>query len=776
MTRYFTLRALLLLCLASLAGCASRSREDAARYLEKGKQALRQGRLTDASVELRKAIQKNATVAEAHYLYGVVEQRQESFGSAYRALSRATELDPALLPARIALADVCRRLYLLDPERPAFLRDQWKSQLDAINRRAPDSFDALRLGAYLALADDDRARALRMFQQAEAAAPDEPEAAMAISQLLFEAGNAEDAAAKAWALIRKKPGYAPAYDVLYFQRLSRKDLDGAASVLDTKARNNPARLDFAIQLAEHFWNSGSSQRAETAIADAWTRARERKSDFVLIGDYFKRTRQFEKALSVYREGEQAAAASGDRLHARDLARKSVEMLIVTGRIPQASSELRNLLREHPRFKEAQILDAGLALASADAGRTQAAESRIERLTAEHGSDWEVWFLLGQARLALKDFLAARKAFTEAARRDKTQVEPRLALLHLALEEGRFADGLAETGEILKYHPELVRVQVLRAACRMGLGELGPARTELEAILRRSPNQRDAQLQIALLSWKEGKATQAEAIFRDLLSKPEASDLRPLEGLVQVLLATGRCAPALELLKAEASRMPQSAAPVLLAETSVSCGQLATGVEIYRKLIEAVPAAGDLRRRLGELHLIEGRPDLALPHLDQVIARTPRDIRSRLQRAIALEQLERVEPAKQEYRDLLSLHADYPLALNNLAHLLAESGGDLEEALRLAQKALARVPDNPVFQVTLACVYTKKGLKDAALGVMEKLAASAPGNPNYQYHLAAVHILGGERGKAQVHMVAGLNSKPNPLLRRKILLLQESINR
>ncbi|MBX9600209.1 MAG: tetratricopeptide repeat protein [Bryobacteraceae bacterium] len=776
MTRYTTAQALLAICLILLTGCPSRAREDAARYLEKGKQALKEGRLNDASVDLRKAIQKNAGIAEAHYLYGVVEQRQESFGSAYRALSRATELDPGLLPARIALADVCRRLYLLDPERPAFLRDQWKSQLDAITRRAPESFDALRLGAYLALADDDRAKALRMFQRAEVVAPDQPEVGMAISQLLFEAGNAEEAAAKGWALIRKAPTYAPVYDVLYFQKLSRKDFEGAAAVLDAKARNNPARLDFAIQLAEHFWNTGASPLAETAIANALTAARERKSDFILIGDYFRRTRQFSKALSVYREGEQAASASGDRLLARDMARKWIEMLMVTGQTTQASTELRNLLREHPRYKEAQILDAGLALASADPGRTQAAESRIEKLTSEHGSDAGVWFLLGQARLALKDFNGARKAFTEAARRDKTQMEPRLSLLYLALEEGRFADGLTEAEGILKYHPERISVQVLRAVCNMGVGELGRARAELEAILRRAPGHRDAQLQMALLKLKEGKAQEAEAAFRDLLSNNDPTDLRSLEGLVQVLLRTGRCDPALELLKSAANRTPQSAAPILLAETSVACGRIGDGVEIYRKLAEAIPTSTDLRRRLAELLVVQGQPNLALPHLEQVIARTPRDIRARLQRAVALEQLERSEPAKQEYRDLLALQPDYPLALNNLAHLLAESGGDLEEALRMAQRALTRSPANPVFQVTLACVYTRKGLKDAALGVMEKLAASSPENANYQYHLAAVHAAGGERRKAQQHMMAGLNSNPNPLLRRKILMLQESMSR
>jgi tetratricopeptide (TPR) repeat protein len=61
---------------------------------------------------------------------------------------------------------------------------------------------------------------------------------------------------------------------------------------------------------------------------------------------------------------------------------------------------------------------------------------------------------------------------------------------------------------------------------------------------------------------------------------------------------------------------------------------------------------------------------------------------------------RIDEAEREYKRILSRSPDDPHALNNLAWLLLTTGGDLDEAERLATRAVALHPVNDEFRDTL----------------------------------------------------------------------------
>jgi Flp pilus assembly protein TadD len=138
---------------------------------------------------------------------------------------------------------------------------------------------------------------------------------------------------------------------------------------------------------------------------------------------------------------------------------------------------------------------------------------------------------------------------------------------------------------------------------------------------------------------------------------------------------------------------------------------------------------------------------------------PKDPAVILMLANAQEQAGRKQEAKDTYRRLLELQGDNPIAMNNLAFLIAETGGDLDEALKLAQRALEKIRDQPAFSDTLGWVYLKKNMHDSALQIFTTLVTKDPGNAGFQYHLGMTYLAKGDKTKARAAFTAALSKKP-----------------
>ena len=78
------------------------------------------------------------------------------------------------------------------------------------------------------------------------------------------------------------------------------------------------------------------------------------------------------------------------------------------------------------------------------------------------------------------------------------------------------------------------------------------------------------------------------------------------------------------------------------------------------------------------------------------------------------------------------------ALNYLGYLLASRGEQLDEAIRLVQKALEAEPDNPAYLDSLGWAYFRKGDLDGAEKNLSAAAQKLPENSEIQDHLGDLH--------------------------------------
>ncbi len=107
-----------------------------------------------------------------------------------------------------------------------------------------------------------------------------------------------------------------------------------------------------------------------------------------------------------------------------------------------------------------------------------------------------------------------------------------------------------------------------------------------------------------------------------------------------------------------------------------------------------------------------------------------------------------EQAKPIYEQILKIHPDEPVALNNLAFIKAEEGVDLDQALTMAQRAVQKVPSSPDMADTLGWVYIKKNLSEDAIRVFKDLVQKEPNNAEYHYHYGMALLQKGDKPSAK----------------------------
>ena len=82
-------------------------------------------------------------------------------------------------------------------------------------------------------------------------------------------------------------------------------------------------------------------------------------------------------------------------------------------------------------------------------------------------------------------------------------------------------------------------------------------------------------------------------------------------------------------------------------------------------------------------------------------------------------------ARARFERVIELDPNAPVAANNLAWIYAESGGNLDIALQLAQTAQRTLPDSAEVNHTLGYVYYKKNLFALAIPPLKASAEKDP---------------------------------------------------
>jgi tetratricopeptide (TPR) repeat protein len=155
--------------------------------------------------------------------------------------------------------------------------------------------------------------------------------------------------------------------------------------------------------------------------------------------------------------------------------------------------------------------------------------------------------------------------------------------------------------------------------------------------------------------------------------------------------------------ARAHRAPGG--PVTARRAGLALLLLALGASACSRLVILNdPLSAEEHNDLGVVYEREGRSDLAEREYRRALRSDPALVRARVNLGNLEAGAGRWKQAAEEYRRALRVEPSDPDALNNLAHALLEGGGDLEEAERHAERAVAAgAPRDSIYRITLDAV-------------------------------------------------------------------------
>jgi tetratricopeptide (TPR) repeat protein len=200
----------------------------------------------------------------------------------------------------------------------------------------------------------------------------------------------------------------------------------------------------------------------------------------------------------------------------------------------------------------------------------------------------------------------------------------------------------------------------------------------------------------------------------------------------------------------------------MGNTAVRAGKHDLAIQCFNRVLAQTdkgPRQGDLHLRIGETYRRKGDANAAIQELQKARETLPDNVVVLKTLALVLDGAQRKPEARKIYEATLKLDPNDAVALNNLAFLLAETGGDLDDALTKAQRAKQLLPSLYEISDTLGWIYLKKNLADQAIDVFKDLVTKEPNHSTYHYHLGIAYSQKGDKTQALVQLREALKYNP-----------------
>jgi tetratricopeptide (TPR) repeat protein len=731
------MRALIVLTLAIVTAACSDTRQNVARALRDGDEYARSGRLADAVIKYRRALQLD-------------EQNEAVFDGLLRAYRSAgmdadailtcrtwTETIQSSRAARLAITDlllaggrpdaalVTAEAWIRSHPRDADLLVRSGRALlmlgrvdDAVVRseKALDA-DALSTTAQILAADvyaarGDHPRAERTYHQAIAASATDPAAAVAYGEYLYAMNRQADAERQFRAALVTAPDDERANRALAGLLLESGRPAAAESFFQRAAASPNQQLDSRIAYADYLRHQGRTREA-----------RARLEQMIDLGDHVAAARVRLAALA-FEEGN------------RNRAYRALDIVLRGDAPAEAWLVKANFLYRESRLREA--LDA------------------VRHALAVAPDYAPAQYLAGLLYSELHDWTNARNALEQVRNDRRLGTSASLRLAELSLSVGRPADALKWIERTPRDGSAGVAAGVIGARAVAQMGDADRARRALHELAVR---QQTAAPWLALgaLELSTDRAQQAlEAFTQAASAAPAAAE--PRIGRVLALMAARRPADALGQVS---DLLPFAAGDprvlVLAADVNRAAGRPAEAVRFARQAVSANMGLWIASAVLAQALIDLGQRAEAIRVLTDAVGRHDDVAPLHVALGILRQSDGRLDDARREYERAIQLDPNHPIAANNLAWLYAELGTRMSDAAHLARVAAEALPASAEVQDTLGWVYLKAGRPMLAVMPFETAITAAPNEPTYRYHLGLAYAALRDYSKARSALQQALGS-------------------
>lgn len=755
---------LLILAMILLSGCSRDPNVRKQKYFESGQRYFAKAQYSAAAIQFGNAIQTDGHFAAAHYQLGRAYLQLQEWPNAYKELDRTLELEPQNYPARL---DLAKLLIAGNNLKSA------QEQVDLLAAQQPDEPQVHILMASLHVAQQDVPRGIEELQKAIALKPNQWEPYLDLALLQVRTSQFDAAEVN----FKKAVELAPKTVIVrlalgnYYQ--TRQHFGEAEAQFRSAMESDPQNPEPCIALARLYLVEGKKTEAEGFLKQSKKDFGNNSIGYRMLGDFYFAIGDFDNATSEY--------STLDREHPQDLqvTNNYVQLLIIKDRLDEAGKLNDSVLKTRPNDVDALIERGQIQIKR---GHWSDAVQSLQTAVKNEPHSGLAYYHLGQAFDGLRNGEQAERAWEDALRYRPDLVEAQRALAQLALRKGDMLELERYSSQIVNLQPASVDGYALRALSYLRRGKFPQAEPDVLKAIEVAPSSSLGYVQMGNLMLARKSYHEAERAYQQALDH-ESGSADALAGLMNTYLAQDQTANALSAARAQIAKVPDSSVFYDLLGTTLfdhrrNEQDLGEAEASFGKAIQLDKHDVDAWLKFSRVQATRGAPEEAIASCQHALESNPGEAAFHVLIGQLYESKRNWDKAKEAYLKALEISPHNPLASNNLAYVMLQSGDNPDLAIPLAETARRGMPDSPQVADTMGWVFYQKGDYKSAIDQFQdalKLAEKGkfPDDPTVHFHLGLAYEKTGQPALArqQLRRVLQIDPKNSNAEDVKKLLLQ-----
>ena len=743
-------------CFFLFSACSSlkSDEEQAEAFFHSGMTKMASNHLKSAIIEFKNAIHKNPKLAKAHFQLGLAYVSSHQVLSGFIQMRTAIRLDPqndAFLDTYANL--LFEHRYYSDAAKYFETLVERKQESDLLFllgtarlkarhfEKAIETFNRILAGdpnnvpARIGLADslynlNEINEAQKTLEETASTAKDNIEAQIALAGFYEKRKQYHLAEEKLRQIVHRFPNI-PESHVAYGQyRVRREQLKDAYNVAK-KALISGIQHPTLYHMKAYFeYKNGERKTALKDYEKAVKLFPEDKTSWEFLGNYYRMTKDYAKALAIYRRAlEKWPDTPGLKLDIAD-------MYYRDGRMKKAASILDLFLTEYPNNGRAHFLQGKLLRKEGE--KTEAKQQFL--LAKKYDPDSaDAFFYYGLSLFEERQYENAKVEITNALNLKPNSIKALMILAEIYYRINDDERALTTVNKVLGLQPGDLDATLLRGKIYAHMKNDRAAIKDYQYVLARRTGTAQERFKLAELFEAEGnldKALKAYLAVTDIY--PDKS--KPLAKMANIYLNRNQSKKAINICNVFLKKMPGNLKIAMVkAHVLTTSGQYAQAQRLLEHLTKKHPESEEPYLLLAAIALTHKHdPDKAIAFYQKAVQKNPDNTSGYIGLANAYEKAGQLDRAEETYQRLLKIDPSNILVLNNLAYLYARLDKKLDDALSLAMEAKKQAPNDPDIFDTLGLIHLKKGSLLLSRQYLEKAIARAPNDAGINFHFGVYH--------------------------------------
>ncbi|MBI3344805.1 MAG: PEP-CTERM system TPR-repeat protein PrsT [Gammaproteobacteria bacterium] len=767
----------LAVCLLGLSGCERLKSYTDQEYLQKAKTAQSQGKLQEAVINLKNALQKNPNNAEARWLLGEAYVTLEQGRDAEKELQRAQELgiNPESLKAPMGRALLLQGLYkrALDETQPGP-----DSSQGAIARMLEIQGQAqLGLG---------KLEGCLLFQQSQQKDAGYVPAYWGLARCAAVQGKPDVARAELQKALKLEDKNSDTWSLLGDLERDNKRLIEAEAAYTSALQRKPGNLNALFGRAAVRVQNNSLKEAGQDLDTAAKIAKDHPIVTHLRGVIQFKNRNYTDAKTSF---ETALKATPGYLPAilwlgfTNTALKNYQ---------QAAQQFTQYTRHYPKAVQIQAL---LAAVQIKMGDREQAEKTLTTLQNINIDDPQSLSALGRIHLAIGENELATQYLQRVVEHEPAKAESRADLAVALLQKGENTRAIEELEKSIQLNADAPEADEILIQTLMRNKQFDKALQAIDALQAKQPNSpvphnyrggvllmekdqegarrsflKALELQpgyppaahnLAQLALSKQNLDEARSYYQKILDHNK-DHLPTLLALSQLELKAQHQEKAKEILEHTMRKYPEVAEPaVFLGRNYLNTGNPSKALEVSQAASRAHPDDLGLLEVRGLAYLMTGDAGNALGNFKYIVQLRPDSADANFYLSTAHAALNDAAATRTALLQALKLQPSHPRAKAALARLNLNEG-KLDEALRLSRELQQESQDSPEGMGIEAEIYLRQKDYPKAIQVVEAAVKKFPEQDALVFALARTRWAAGDKKGGLANVLDWQKSHPDDI--------------